>query len=144
VAGGSRTIFLVLENGGAVRRGTLEKARFITTGFGYIDISCAVLLPCSLSFLVSRTDDRGCSTLTFWNTLECEQLASLSNLWLYLVALWPPSYGSQAAWRFWRDVRDSLGWDHEQISSVSRSDRNSPQVQFKIQLATLRVDSACV
>jgi hypothetical protein len=41
-----RKIFLVLENGGAVRRGTLEKARFITTGFGYIDISCAVL--CSL------------------------------------------------------------------------------------------------
>jgi hypothetical protein len=115
----------------------------ITTGFGYIDISCAVLLPCSL-FPSKQNADRGCSTLTFWNTLECEQLASLSNLWLYLVALWPPFYGSQAAWRNWRDVRDSCYGTTNRFLQLAGSDRNSPQVQFKIQLATLRVYSACV
>jgi hypothetical protein len=51
-----RKIFLVLENGGAVRWYTHEKARFITTGFGFIDISSAgtVLLLSSL-FPCSRT-----------------------------------------------------------------------------------------
>jgi hypothetical protein len=55
----------------------LRKRGLLLRGLGTLTFLVLSYYP-ALSFLVSRTDDRGCSTLTFWNTLECEQLASLS------------------------------------------------------------------